>query len=103
MHTALHPQYKATGGDCTLPLLINMGYCIYSIFDKRQQRNPEGPFAGGTPLWGALGACVLSFAAGAIVAVGMQNLGLYPAHWDGAMVGAVLMMFGNAVAAIFFK
>lgn len=80
-----------------------MAYCIYSVFDKRQQRNPEGPFMGGTPLWGALGACVISMLAGAGLAVLLQNLGLYPPHWDGALVGAALMMLANGVAAIWFR
>lgn len=53
--------------DPTLPLGAAIAYCAYRLFDKRKKRNPDGPFMGGTPVWGALLATLATLVISGVV------------------------------------
>eukprot|EP01023_Acetabularia_acetabulum_P048703 TRINITY_DN5160_c0_g2_i2.p4 TRINITY_DN5160_c0_g2~~TRINITY_DN5160_c0_g2_i2.p4 ORF type:complete len:291 (+),score=61.38 TRINITY_DN5160_c0_g2_i2:47-919(+) len=89
--------------DPTLPLLGGFIYCTYKVFQKRQQRNPDGPFLGGSPFFGALGAAMLSLVIG-----GLFIGGLIPAIIPRAMLPPLsavnfFLVSCLGVVAIFFK
>lgn len=83
--------------------MISIGYSIYSLFDKRNTRNPEGPYAGGSPLFGAVGYVVLSVLLGGLLGSGIEGSGLMPKNWDGALLSIVLMIISNFIVTTFFK
>ena len=37
-----------------MPLFIGLGYTVYKMYNKRKLRNPDGPYLGGTPFFGAV-------------------------------------------------
>eukprot|EP01024_Parvocaulis_polyphysoides_P061166 TRINITY_DN6749_c0_g3_i1.p2 TRINITY_DN6749_c0_g3~~TRINITY_DN6749_c0_g3_i1.p2 ORF type:complete len:297 (-),score=41.94 TRINITY_DN6749_c0_g3_i1:574-1416(-) len=89
--------------DPTLPLLGGFIYCTYKLFQKRQRRNPDGPFLGGSPLFGALGAAMLSLILG-----GLFIGGLIPAIIPKAMLPPLsavnfFLVSCLGIVAIFFK
>ena len=53
--------------DPTLPLGAALAFCAWRLLDKRKNRNPDGPFWGGSPIWGALATTVFGFVLGALV------------------------------------
>ncbi len=46
--------YQSTAADPTLPMGSAICFCAYRLFTKRRNRNPEGPFFGNSPIWGAV-------------------------------------------------
>ncbi|KAL0041566.1 hypothetical protein WJX79_007563 [Trebouxia sp. C0005] len=60
--------WQSASSDPTLPLGAAICFCTYRLFDKRRKRNPEGPYWGNSPVWGALGATVLGLVVGGLVA-----------------------------------
>ena len=53
--------------DPTLPLGAAICFCAWRLFDKRKKRNPDGPYMGNSPVWGALGATLLALIVGGVV------------------------------------
>lgn len=48
-------------GDPTAPFVLAIGFCCWRLFDKRTKRNPDGPYFGNSPIWGAVGSALLGF------------------------------------------
>ena len=61
--------WQSASSDPTLPLGAAICFCTYRLFDKRRKRNPEGPYWGNSPVWGALGATVLGLVVGGLVSM----------------------------------
>ena len=50
-----------------LPLIVGLGYTVYRVYNKRKLRNPEGPYLGGTPFFGAVIMGVVSVILGFVI------------------------------------
>ena len=72
--------YQSTAADPTLPMGSAICFCAYRLFTKRRNRNPEGPFFGNSPIWGA---------------VFTTMLGLVIAGFVSTLV-FILLFFGNS-------
>ena len=53
--------------DPAVPLGVAICFCTWRLFDKRRIRNPDGPFFGNSPIWGALGTTLLGLVVGSVV------------------------------------
>lgn len=56
-------------GDPSSPFVVAIGFCCWRLFDKRRKRNPDGPYFGNSPIWGAAGAILLGFILSFVVCV----------------------------------
>ena len=62
--------WQSRAADPTLPLGAAVAFSVWRFFDKRRKRNPEGPFWGGSPVWGALASTLLGLLFGFVVRLG---------------------------------
>lgn len=62
--------WQSRAADPTLPLGAAVAFSVWRFFDKRRKRNPEGPFWGGSPVWGALASTLLGLLFGFVVRFG---------------------------------
>lgn len=60
-------SWQSASADPTLPIVAAIALSVYRLFDKRKKRDPEGPFFGNSPVWGALGTTFLGLFFGFIV------------------------------------
>ena len=58
---------QAGTADPSLPIVGSFGYAVWLFVNKRKNRNPEGPFWGNNPLWGALLSSISALLLGAVV------------------------------------
>lgn len=61
--------WQSASSDPTLPLGAAICFCTYRLFDKRRKRNPEGPYWGNSPVWGALGGTIAGLLLGGLVSI----------------------------------
>lgn len=59
--------YQVKVSDPTFPMALTLIYAVYKFFQKRKQRNPDGPHFGGSPIWAALGMTCVGFVLGGLV------------------------------------
>lgn len=59
--------WQSAAADPTLPLGAAVAFSVWRFFDKRRKRNPDGPFWGGSPVWGALASTLLGLFFGFLV------------------------------------
>lgn len=59
--------WMSAAHDPTLPLGAAICFCAWRLFDKRKKRNPDGPYMGNSPVWGALGTTLLGLIVGGVV------------------------------------
>lgn len=64
---ALWAAWQAGSSDPTLPLGAAICFCAWKLYDKRNKRNPDGPYWGNSPIWGALVSTVMSLIAGGLI------------------------------------
>lgn len=58
---------QSVAADPILPMGLGFGYSAYKIFDKRQKRNPDGPYFGNSPIWGSILMALLGMMLGLLV------------------------------------
>jgi ATP-dependent HslUV protease ATP-binding subunit HslU len=89
--------------DPTFPMALTLVYTGYKFFTKRKNRNPDGPFLGGSPLWPALGMTVLAFLLGSLVSITAIRLIPLPASLppDGVALFIVCTLVG--LFTLFFR
>ena len=64
--------------DPTFPIGAAIAFCTWRLLDKRKRRNPDGPFLGNSPVWGALGSSMLGLFVGGVVHPAPSTLAFRP-------------------------
>jgi len=64
--------------DPTFPIGAAIAFCTWRLLDKRKRRNPDGPFLGNSPVWGALGTSMLGLVVGGVVRTSYLTAHLRP-------------------------
>ena len=100
---AVWAAWQANSTDPTLPLVGAICYCAWRLFDKRRARSPDGPFFGGSPIWGALGATLLALVAGFALSVCFARALPLPATVRPASVGLFVINMALGAACIFLR
>ena len=59
--------WQSAAADPTLPLGAAVAFSVWRFFDKRRKRNPDGPFWGNSPVWGAVASTILGLFFGFVV------------------------------------
>ncbi|CAD7704081.1 unnamed protein product, partial [Ostreobium quekettii] len=90
-------------GDPTAPFVVSLGFCVWRVFDKRQKRNPDGPYYGNSPIWGALGTALLGFVFALVVTNLLVPRIPLPAKFATDAVGAFLATVLVGCTSIFVK
>eukprot|EP00210_Caulerpa_lentillifera_P007570 g7230.t1 len=89
--------------DPTGPFVVAMGFCAWRLFDKRQKRNPDGPYLGGSPIFGALGTTVLGCLFASIIAVGIIPIIPWQKNFSADSLSAFLSIVVIGLTSIFVK
>ena len=58
---------QAGTADPSLPIVASFGYAIWVFVKKRKNRNPDGPFWGNNPFWGAIFTTIVTLLSGSLV------------------------------------
>lgn len=95
--------WTAAASDPTLPLGAALAFAAWKLYDKRNKRNPDGPYWGGNPMWGALGAIVLALVLGSIASYVLVNTVAMPARFPTEAIGLFLITMSLGFTAIFLK
>lgn len=90
-------------GDPTAPFVLAMGFCCWRMFDKRNKRNPDGPYFGNSPIWGAVGTALLGFIFALVTANSIVSIIPLPAKFSAGAVGAFLAMLVVGCTSIFIR
>lgn len=90
-------------GDPTAPFVVSLGFCVWRLFDKRIKRNPEGPYFGNSPIWGALGTALVGFVFALVVTNVLVRIFPLPTKFASDAVGAFLATLLVGCTSIFVK
>lgn len=99
----LWAAWQAASSDPTLPIGAALCFCAWKLYDKRNKRNPDGPYLGGSPIWGALGTTILSLLLGAVLSYALVQVLPIPPRITGEAVGLFLITIALGVGCIFVK
>ena len=100
---AVLAAWQARSTDPTLPLVGAICYCAWRVFDKRKAQSPDGPFFGGSPVWGALGTTLLALVAGLLVSAALARALPLPPTLRPASVGLFVINVTLGAACIFLR
>ncbi|KAK9817257.1 hypothetical protein WJX72_011944 [[Myrmecia] bisecta] len=95
--------WQSASADPTLPLGAAICFCAWRLFDKRRKRNPDGPYFGNSPLWGALGATVLGLVAGGLLSWLLVQFSPIPPSFRPEAIGLFFMTLILGFVSIFLK
>ncbi|KAI3429256.1 hypothetical protein D9Q98_005353 [Chlorella vulgaris] len=95
--------WTAAASDPTLPLGAALAVAVWKLYDKRNKRNPEGPFWGGNPIWGSLAAIVGALVVGSTLSYALVNVLPLPPRLASEAVGLFLITMILGCTAIFLK
>lgn len=99
----LWAAWQAASSDPTLPLGAALCFCAWKLYDKRNKRNPDGPYLGGSPIWGALGTTILSLILGAVLSYVLVQVLPLPPRVSGEAVGLFFIALSLGFGCIFVK
>jgi ATP-dependent HslUV protease ATP-binding subunit HslU len=99
----LWAAWQAASSDPTLPIGAALCFCAWKLYDKRNKRNPDGPYLGGSPIWGALGSTIFSLLMGAVVSFGLVQILPLPARITGEAAGLFFTTISLGLGCIFLK
>lgn len=103
---AVWAGWQSSIAEPTLPLGGALAYAVWKVYDKRTKRNPEGPFWGGSALWGALLTCVAGVALGGSLAWLLSQAATpiaLPAGTPPSVPFAFLLVLFVGVAALYVR
>jgi len=83
--------------------VFDSGFCTWRLFDKRQKRNPDGPYLGNSPIFGALGTTVLGFICASILAIGIIPVIPWPKGFPMDALSALTSILVIGLTSIFVK
>ncbi|EFN59567.1 hypothetical protein CHLNCDRAFT_132902 [Chlorella variabilis] len=95
--------WTAAASDPTLPLGAALAFAAWKLYDKRNKRNPDGPYWGGNPMWGALGAVVLALVLGSLLSYALVNMVPLPPRLASEAVGLFLITMCLGFTALYLK
>lgn len=99
----LWAAWQAASSDPTLPIGAALCFCAWKLYDKRNKRNPDGPYLGGSPIWGALGSTIVSLLLGALVSFALVQILPLPAKVTGEAAGLFFITISLGAGCIFLK
>jgi len=100
---ALWAAWQAASSDPTLPLGAAVCFCAWKLYDKRNKRNPDGPYWGNSPIWGALLNTMLALAFGGVVSYLLAQFVPLPAKISIDAMGLFVITMTLGFACIFLK
>lgn len=100
---ALWAAWQAASSDPTLPLGAAVCFCAWKLYDKRNKRNPDGPYWGGSPIWGALLTTILALVVGGFVSYLLAQYLPLPPKVSIDALGLFVVTMGLGFACIFLK
>lgn len=100
---ALWAAWQAASSDPTLPLGAAVCFCAWKLYDKRNKRNPDGPYWGNSPIWGALLTTVLSLVGGGLVSYVLAQVVPLPPKISIDAMGLFVITITLGWTAIFLK
>ena len=68
------PSPRTRQRDPTFPLLSTICYAAWKLYDKRKKASPDGPFVGGSPVFGAAAGTALALLLGLAASVGVAKV-----------------------------
>ena len=95
--------WQAASSDPTLPIGAALCFCAWKLYDKRNKRNPDGPYLGGSPIWGALGSTILSLLFGAVLSYVLVQVVPLPAKVTGEAFGLFMISLSLGFGCIYVK
>eukprot|EP00890_Picochlorum_soloecismus_P000935 jgi/Picsp_1/1842/NSC_05309-R1_protein len=100
---ALWAAWQAASSDPTLPLGAAVCFCAWKLYDKRNKRNPDGPYWGNSPIWGALFNTILALALGGAVSYLLAQFVPLPPKISIDAMGLFVITMTLGCACIFLK
>lgn len=95
--------WQAASSDPTLPIGAALCFCAWKLYDKRNKRNPDGPYLGGSPIWGALGSTLLALLVGAVLSYCLIQVLPLPPQISGEGIGLFFIVLSLGFGCIFLK
>lgn len=95
--------WQAASSDPTLPMGAAIAFCAWKLYDKRNKRNPDGPYWGGSPIWGALLNTVAGLLIGGVLSFTLAQVLPLPARLSAEGVGLFLMIICLGFTALYLK
>lgn len=100
---AIWAAIQSSAADPILPMGLALGYSTYKLFQKRNSRNPDGPYLGNSPIFGALLQSITACMVGAMVGWVVSTYVPFPPFINPAAVAVALIPAACGVLAICFK
>lgn len=100
---ALWASWQAGSSDPTLPLGAALCFCAWKLYDKRNKRNPDGPYWGNSPIWGALLSTVLSLIAGGLLSYVLAQILPLPPKISIDAMGLFVITMSLGFTCLFLK
>eukprot|EP00873_Tetraselmis_striata_P018852 jgi/Tetstr1/439116/TSEL_002981.t1 len=100
---AVWAAIQSGAADPILPMGLALGYSTYKVFQKRNSRNPDGPYLGNSPIFGALLQSITGAFLGAVAGWVVSTYVPFPAMINPAAVAVALIPAMCGVLAICFK
>lgn len=100
---ALWAAWQAGSSDPTLPLGAAICFCAWKLYDKRNKRNPDGPYWGNSPIWGALVSTVLALMVGGLLSYGLAQFIPLPPKVSIDAMGLFVITMTLGFACLFLK
>lgn len=94
-------QYATS--DPTGPFVVALGFSVWRLFDKRQKRNPDGPYLGDSPIWGALITTIVAFILASVVSDLVIPLFPWKQGFPFDALGSGIVILTIGLTAIFVK
>ncbi len=101
---ALWAAWQAASSDPTLPLGGAVCFCAWKLYEKRNRRNPDGPYWGNSPIWGALVTTICALVVGGLLSYVLGAVGIpLPPKVSVDAMGLFVLVMSLGFVALFLK